>query len=32
MIDVDGVKMIHITLKYGANKNEKIITGIKENF
>ena len=29
MIDVDGVKMIHITLKYGANKNEKIITGIK---
>ena len=29
MIDVDGIKMIHITLKYGANKNEKIITGIK---
>lgn len=29
MIDVDGIKMIHITLKYGANKNEKIITGLK---
>ena len=29
MIEVDGVNMIHITLKYGANKNEKIITGIK---
>ena len=27
--DFDGIKMIHITLKYGANKNEKIITGIK---
>ena len=26
----DGVfQTIHITLKYGANKNEKIITGIK---
>jgi len=26
----DGVfKTIHITLKYGANKNEKIITGLK---
>ena len=29
MIDVDGVKMIHITLKYGADKNEKIISGLK---
>ena len=29
MIDVDGISMIHITLKYGADKNEKIITGIK---
>ena len=29
MIDVDGVSMIHITLKYGADKNEKIITGLK---
>ncbi len=26
----DGIfKTIHITLKYGANKNEKVITGIK---
>lgn len=29
MIDVDGIKMIHITLKYGADKNEKVITGLK---
>ena len=29
MIDVDGIQMIHITLKYGADKNEKIITGLK---
>ena len=29
MIDVDGISMIHITLKYGADKNEKIITGLK---
>ncbi len=29
MIDVDGIKMIHITLKYGADKNEKIISGLK---
>ena len=29
MIDVDGFQMIHITLKYGADKNEKIITGLK---
>ena len=30
MIDVDGIQMIHITLKYGADKNEKIITGLRE--
>ena len=29
MIDVDGISMIHITLKYGADKNEKIISGLK---
>ena len=29
LIDVDGFKVIHITLKYGADKNEKIITGLK---
>ena len=29
MIDVDDISMIHITLKYGADKNEKIITGLK---
>ncbi|MDY3854589.1 MAG: 30S ribosomal protein S8 [Butyribacter sp.] len=29
MIDVDGIKMIHITLKYGVDKNDKIITGLK---
>ena len=29
LVDVDGFKSIHITLKYGADKNEKIITGIK---
>ena len=29
MIDVDGIKMIHITLKYVADKNDKIITGLK---
>ena len=29
MIAVDGISMIHITLKYGADKNEKIITGLK---
>ena len=27
--DVDKFKTIHITLKYGADKNEKIITGLK---
>ena len=26
---VDAFKTIHITLKYGADKNEKIISGIK---
>ena len=26
----DGkIKTIHVTLKYGADKNEKVITGIK---
>ena len=29
MIDVDGISMIHITLKYGADKNDKIISGLK---
>ena len=29
VVDVDNFKSIHITLKYGADKNEKIITGIK---
>lgn len=29
MVDVDGIKMIHITLKYSADKKEKIITGLK---
>ncbi|MDE6568020.1 MAG: 30S ribosomal protein S8 [Lachnospiraceae bacterium] len=29
MVDVDGINMIHITLKYGADKKEKIITGLK---
>ena len=28
MVDVDGIKTIHITLKYGVDKNDKIITGI----
>ncbi len=27
--DDNGFKNIHITLKYGADKNDKIITGIK---
>ena len=28
----DGIfKTIHVTLKYGADKNEKIITGLKRN-
>mgnify|MGYP000827876846 FL=1 len=29
LVDVDGFKSIHITLKYGKDKNEKIITGLK---
>lgn len=29
IIDVGGFKAIHITLKYGKDKNEKIITGLK---
>ncbi|MCH5253116.1 MAG: 30S ribosomal protein S8, partial [Lachnospiraceae bacterium] len=26
---VDGFKSIHITMKYGKDKNEKIISGLK---
>ena len=29
MVNVDGIKMIHITLKYGVDKNDKIISGLK---
>ncbi len=29
VVDQDGFKNIHITLKYGADKNEKIISGLK---
>ena len=29
LVDDGNFKNIHITLKYGADKNEKIITGIK---
>ena len=29
VIEVDGFKSIHITLKYGRDKNEKIISGLK---
>ncbi len=29
IVDDGNFKTIHITLKYGANKNEKIITGLK---
>jgi len=29
LIDEASFKTIHITLKYGADKNEKIITGLK---
>ena len=29
--EVDGFNNIHITLKYGKDKNVKIITGLKEN-
>jgi small subunit ribosomal protein S8 len=28
-IELDGFKAIHITLKYGKDKNEKIISGLK---
>ena len=30
IIEEGGFKTIHITLKYGADKNEKIISGIKK--
>ena len=29
IVDEGGFKNIHITLKYGADKNEKVISGIK---
>ena len=29
MVNVDGIKMIRITLKYGVDKNDKIISGLK---
>ncbi len=29
IIEVDGFNTIHITLKYGKDKNEKIISGLK---
>ena len=29
LIDVDGFKSIHVTMKYGKDKNEKIISGLK---
>ena len=29
IVEVDGFKSIHITLKYGADKNEKVISGLK---
>ena len=29
LVDVDGFKSILITLKYGADKNEKVISGLK---
>ena len=32
MVNVDGIKMIHITLKYGVDKNDKIISGLKKDF
>lgn len=28
--EVDGFKNIHITLKYGKDKNEKVISGLKK--
>ena len=27
--DIDGFKSIHVILKYGRDKNEKVITGLK---
>lgn len=29
VVEVDGFNVLHITLKYGADKSEKIITGLK---
>ena len=29
VVDVDNFKSIHITMKYGKDKNEKIISGLK---
>ncbi len=29
LVDVNGFKSIHITLKYGVDKNEKVISGLK---
>ena len=29
IVEVDGFNSIHITLKYGKDKNEKIISGLK---
>ena len=29
IVEVNGFNTIHITLKYGADKNDKIITGLK---
>ena len=28
VVEVDGFKSIHITMKYGRDKNEKIISGL----
>ncbi len=29
MVEVNGFKVIHITMKYGKDKNDKIISGLK---
>ena len=29
LVEVNGFNVIHITMKYGKDKNEKIITGLK---
>ena len=29
VVEVGGFKSLHITLKYGADKNEKVISGLK---